>query len=432
MEKRSTTRINCEDNKIEDVVTGSEAGAGLRVINQERTVYAHTNDLSDKGLLQLADTLSQAVEDHNEPISVKNLDKPQPVPRTTFKELGTSEKVSLLHHTNQVVRALDKRIVQAKIVYGDFCQEIKIANSSGLFRQDERHGYVFIVQVVASDGNVIQTGYEVKGGSTGYPMIDEATATELATVAGKRALMMLEARSAPAGKMTVVLSGKAGGTMVHEAIGHGLEADLAQNGLSVYSKRLGEQVASHLIDVIDDATMLGMRGSYRFDDEGVEGEKTVLVKNGILQKYLYDRLSAMKDKTVSTGNGRRQSYQHVPIPRMTNTTIAPGESNPEDIIKSVKKGLLVTRLGGGQVNTVNGDFVFEVSEGYLIENGEAGHMIRGANLIGNGPQILQEIEAVGNDIGYTIGTCGKDGQAAPVSDGQPTLLLPRIVVGGSA
>ncbi len=431
LENRSTTMISCEDNKIEDVVSGIEAGAGLRVINRQRTVYAHTNDLSGQGLLGLAGTLSQGVENATEKITVKTLEKPQPVPRVNIDGLSTADKVALLERTNKIVRAMDKRVVQVKVVYGDFRQNIKIVNSLGLFRQDERRGFVFMVQVVAADGDLIQTGHEVYGGSAGYPMISGDKAAELANLAGKRALMMLEARPAPAGKMTVVLAGEAGGTMVHEAIGHGLEADLAQNGLSVYSNRVGEQVASPLINVIDDATMPNMRGSYRFDDEGVEAQNTLLVEKGVLRGYLYDRLSAMKDGAASTGNGRRQSYKHIPIPRMTNTIISPGESDPREIVRSVKNGLLVTRLGGGQVNTVNGDFVFDVSEGYLIENGEAVQPIRGANLIGNGPQILKEVEAVGNDIGYAIGTCGKDGQGAPVSDGQPTLLLPRIVVGGT-
>jgi TldD protein len=382
-------------------------------------------------LLSLADTLSQAVESGGKRVAVKGLNQPNPLPEEQVEDLSTADKVALLEHANQAARALDKRIVQVKVVYGDFHQQLKIANSLGLFCRDERWGFVFMVQVVAAEGNLIQTGYEVCGGSSGFPMVDEATAAELAAQAGRRALMMLEARPAPAGKMTVVLSGQAGGTMVHEAIGHGLEADLAQNGLSVYSKRLGEQVASPLITVVDDATMPGRRGSYRYDDEGVEGQKTLLVEKGILRGYLYDRLSAMKDGVSSTGNGRRQSYRHQPIPRMSNTLITPGESDPAEIIRSVKKGLLVTRLGGGQVNTVNGDFVFEVSEGYLIENGEAALPLRGANLIGNGPRVLQEVEAVGNDLGFTIGTCGKDGQGAPVSDGQPTLLLPQIVVGGT-
>ena len=431
LEKRSSTRISCEDGKIEEALSGSESGAGLRIIHRHRTLYAHSNDSSPRGLLELAGTLSQAVEDGAGRVAVRALSPRKQPPGKKMSLPDTAARVRMLRRADRRARALDKRIVQVKLVYGDFRQQIKIANSEGLFCRDERRGFVFIVQVVAAEGDIIQTGYEVYGGSAGHPMIDEAGAERLAVSAGERAVRMLRARPAPAGRMAVVLSGRAGGTMVHEAIGHGLEADLAQNGLSVYSGRLGEQVASPLVTVVDDATLPGHRGSFSFDDEGTPAQRTVLVENGILRGYLYDRLSAMKDKTNSTGNGRRESYKHVPIPRMTNTFITPGGSDPRQIIASVKRGLLVTRLGGGQVNTVNGDFVFEVSEGFLIENGEPSVPVRGANLIGNGPRVLREIEAVGDDLGFTIGTCGKDGQGAPVSDGQPTLLLPSIVVGGT-
>jgi len=218
--------------------------------------------------------------------------------------------------------------------------------------------------------------------------------------------------------------------MIHEAIGHGLEADLTQMGLSVYSGRIGEEIASPLVDVVDDATLANKRGSYVFDDEGVNAQRTLLVEKGVLKGYLYDRLSAMKDHTQSTGNGRRESYRSRPIPRMSNTFILPGNMSPEEIVHSTAKGIFVKKMGGGQVNTVNGDFVFEVSEGYLIENGKVGEAVRGATLTGNGPQLLKEIDMVGDDFGFGIGTCGKDGQGVPVSDAQPTLRIPEIIVGG--
>jgi TldD protein len=218
--------------------------------------------------------------------------------------------------------------------------------------------------------------------------------------------------------------------MIHEAIGHGLEADLAQQGLSVYSNKIGQRVASPLITVIDDATMPSKRGSFCFDDEGTPSQRTVLVKEGILQGYLYDNYTALKDKTISTGNGRRESFEHRPIPRMTNTFIVPGTSSPEDVVYSVVKGLLVKKMGGGQVNTVTGDFVFEVQEGYKIENGTVGDPVRGATLIGNGPNVLESIDMVSSDLGFSIGTCGKDAQGVPVSDAMPTLRIPEMVVGG--
>ena len=241
---------------------------------------------------------------------------------------------------------------------------------------------------------------------------------------------MLKARKSPGGKMTVVLSSEAGGTMIHEAIGHGLEADLVQQGLSVYSGKIGKNVASPLITVVDDATIPARRGSFINDDEGIPAQKTVLVEKGVLKGFMYDRLTAFKDGVSSTGNGRRESYRNKPIPRMTNTLITPERSTPDSIIRSVDKGLLVKKMGGGQVNTVNGNFVFEVAEGYMIEGGKIGEPVRGATLTGNGPEVLKCIDMVGNDLGFAIGTCGKDGQGAPVSDAQPTLRIPEIVVGG--
>ena len=219
--------------------------------------------------------------------------------------------------------------------------------------------------------------------------------------------------------------------MIHEAVGHGLEADLAQEGLSVYSGKLGHVVASKVISIIDDAAIESKRGSFFFDDEGTPGQRTVLVKDGVLMGYMYDRLAATKDGVQSTGNGRRESYRHTPIPRMTNTFIASGGSDPDEIIRSVEKGLFVVKMGGGQVDTVNGNFVFEVSEGYLLDKGQRADMVRGATLTGNGPKVMKEIDMVGTDLGFGVGTCGKDGQGVPVSDAQPTLRIPQIVVGGT-
>lgn len=230
--------------------------------------------------------------------------------------------------------------------------------------------------------------------------------------------------------MPVVLSEAAGGTMIHEAIGHGLEADLVQMGFSVYAGRRGEMVASPLVSVVDDATLQQRRGSYTFDDEGVPGQRTLLVDRGLLKGYLYDRLAAMKDNTVSTGNGRRESYRSRPLPRMSNTFILPGSTDPRAIVRSTERGLLVKKMGGGQVNTLNGDFVFQVSEGYLIEGGAVGEAVRGATLAGNGPAVLKSIDMVGNDLGFGLGTCGKEGQGVPVADAQPTLRIPEMLVGG--
>ena len=433
IERTQPTYIHLEDDKIEKVVSGIDHGAGIRVIFNSKTVYAYTNELSDNSLLELANTVSAAVKGkHNG----ADIDLRKKNPTIDFKiikrpdEVDTDKKVQLVKKANEVARKADNRIKQVLVVYRDTLQNVTIGNTEGYITEDERIYTTAMIQVIAIDGKIIQTGQEPIGGLIGFELFDENPIENTAETAAKRAVMMLKARPAPGGRMPVVLSADAGGTMIHEAIGHGLEADLAMQGLSVYSKKIGEKVASPFITVIDDATMPNKRGSFRFDDEGVEAQKTVLVENGILKGYMYDRLWSMKEGVRSTGNGRRESYKYRPIPRMTNTLIAPGKSVPEDIIKSTSSGLFVKKMGGGQVNTVNGDFVFEVSEGYLLENGKIGEPVRGATLTGNGPEVLKDIDIVGNDLGFSIGTCGKDGQGVPVADAQPTLRIKSLTVGG--
>jgi TldD protein len=433
VERSAPFSIVCEDSKIEKVMSGFDQGAGVRLIFGQRTAYAYTNELTTEALLEIADAVRQAAL-NGSPGAVFTLIKKKP--RTDFplmkdpRDVETSRKVDIVLKANKIATSIDRRIRQALVSYREHRQQVLVANSEGVLAEDERNYLTALVHVVAADGTVVQTGYEPVGGNIGMELFDRAPLEQAAEIAVKRAVMMLSARKAPAGRMPVVLSSEAGGTMIHEAVGHGLEADLAQSGLSVYSNRVGDRIASSLITVWDDATIDGKRGSFRFDDEGVDAEKTVLVDKGVLKTFMYDRLTAMKDGARSTGNGRRESYKHRPIPRMTNTMIAPGTAEPGDILKATPKGLFVRKMGGGQVNTVNGDFVFEVSEGYLIENGAIGEPVRGATLTGNGPQVLLSIDMVGSDLGFSIGTCGKDGQGSPVSDAQPTLRIPEITVGG--
>ena len=434
--------IICEENRIEKVVSGLDMGIGLRILFDGRTIYSFTNQISKEALFELAKIMSRAIKEEIEggKIDLTHRDRfltsshqilnPPFTIEKHPEGLSIGEKVSAVIRANDVARKLDPHVRQVKVLYRDFTQTLSIANSEGVSVEGERVGTVFSVQVVSADGERIQTGYEPIGGTMGFELFDLHPPEKVAEVATRRSLLMLGARKAPMGRMTVVLSSEAGGTMIHEAIGHGLEADLAQQGLSVYSKKIGERVASSLITVVDDPTLPQKRGSYAFDDEGVPSQKTVLVQEGILKGYLYDRLTALKDGVESTGNGRRESYQHKPIPRMSNTLIVPGKTKPEEIVRSVEKGLFVKKMGGGQVNTVNGDFVFEVSEGYLIEKGRVVEPVRGAILTGNGPQVLKEIDMVGDDLEFGIGTCGKDGQGVPVSDAQPTLRIPELVVGG--
>ena len=428
------TSVVCDDGKVERVLAASESGIGIRVISEFSTAYAYTNRLSEQSLMELAETVSRGVRgggfrgDFNLCGKICGAGFPIAI---SPDQVPLAEKVAMVNRADRAGRGFDPRIRQVMAVYRDSRAKTQTINSLGEFHEDNVTATLFLVQVVARDGSVTQTGYEPLGAERGFELFDTASPEELALKAARRAVMMLGAGKAPAGRLPVVLSSEAGGTMVHEAIGHGLEADLVQTGTSVYRGRIGEKVASELITVLDDATIPHARGSFSFDGEGTPGQKTVLVKDGILKGYLYDRLSAMKDGCASTGNGRRDSYRARPIVRMTNTLIAPGKSDPEEIVKSVPHGLFVRRMGGGQVNTVTGDFVFEVSEGYLIENGEVGEPVRGATLTGNGPEVLKRITRVGNDLGFGIGTCGKDGQGVPVAHAQPTLLIAGITVGGA-
>ena len=433
IERSSPLSLVCEDSRLEKVMSGLDCGAGVRLIFGQRTAFAYTNELTTVALLEIADAVRQAAAGDIRQTSI-NLTRANPrgdLPVIKAPEgVDTSRKAAMVLQADKVARSFDPRIRQVMVTYRENRQQVLIANSEGVLAEDERMYLTALVHVVAADGEVVQTGYEPIGGIVGMELFDAYPLDKAAETAARRAVMMLSARKAPAGRMPVVLSADAGGTMIHEAVGHGLEADLAQSGLSVYSNKKGERIASPLITVVDDATLSCKRGSFRFDDEGVHAARTVLVDKGILKTFMYDRLTAMKDGTRSTGNGRRESYKHRPIPRMTNTMIVPGESVPGDILRSTPNGLFVKKMGGGQVNTVNGDFVFEVSEGYLIENGMIGELVRGATLTGNGPQVLLSIDRVGSDLGFAIGTCGKDGQGAPVSDAQPTLRIPELTVGG--
>lgn len=433
VERRLTTAVQMEDNRIERVLSGSLAGVGIRLIHEGKTAYAYSNDFSESNLLAVADTVSKAA---TLPSGAPAVDLKRRYPEVSFtiamppEAVPLADKVALVSAANEAARSVDQRIRQVTVLYRDSVQSVTIAASDGTVAEDNRVHTMGIVQVVAADGARIQTGYEPLGGHIGYELFEGHALEQAAVKAARRAVLMLTARRAPGGRMPVIISSEAGGTMIHEAIGHGLEADLAQRGLSVYSGKLGQRVASPVITVLDDATLPNKRGSFRFDDEGTPAQRNVLVKEGVLKQFMYDRATAAVDGTVSTGNGRRESYEHKPIPRMTNTYIAPGAVSPEEVIRSVPRGLLVKKMGGGQVNTVTGDFVFDVQEGYLIENGAALEPVRGATLTGSGPAVLQSIDMVASDLGFSIGTCGKDSQGAPVSDAMPTLRIPEMVVGG--
>jgi len=435
IEETRPQTIQLEDDKIEKLISGVDSGIGVRVIFDGKSAYAYSNDFSEDSLSGIAEAVSRAVGEKGG-TGDRVFDMRRAVPPLDFliqqdpRSIDIKRKIDLVERANKTAKGISARIRQVSVVYRDAVQKVCIATSDGAIAEDERIYTLGIVHAVAAEDGVLQTGYEPAGGFVGFELFDNDLFEELAVKAAGRAVSMLGARKAPGGRMPVVISSEAGGTMIHEAVGHGLEADLAQQGLSVYTGKIGQQIASSLITIVDDSTLPNKRGSYRFDDEGVSSQKSVLVERGVLKGYMHSRLTAMKDGVDSTGNGRRQSYKHRPIPRMTNTFIDRGGDDPEGIIRSVDKGFFVKKMGGGQVNTVTGEFVFEVSEGYLIEKGAVGEMVRGATLIGNGPSILRSIDMVGNDIGFAIGTCGKDAQGAPVSDAMPTVRIPEMVVGG--
>ncbi len=436
VEEKHISNVVCEDNKIEKINSGREIGAGIRVIKDGKTAYVYTNDLSREGLLKAAEAASRS---HNEKIRGDKsiaLAVRQPGFEMNFRrmpdQVDFAEKIQVLLEANQAVRDLDAEIRQVIVAVGDIHKRVQIANSEGDLVEDELSRVRLAVNAIAAREGLIQTGYDAAGAVSGWELLEEVSFPDLAQQAGARALAMLSARPAPAGRMPVVIHAEAGGTMVHEACGHGLEADLVHKGLSVFRGKEGQTVASACVSVIDDATLPGKYGTYRWDDEGIRGQKTVLIDKGILKGFLYDRLTAQADEKNSSGNGRRESYQEKPIPRMSNTYIAAGEDDPEEIIRETAYGLLVKKMGGGQVNTTNGDFVFDVQEGYIIKDGEVAYPVRGATLIGNGPRVLLDIDRVGRDMGFGIGTCGKGGQGVPVGDAQPTLRIREITVGGTS
>jgi TldD protein len=306
-----------------------------------------------------------------------------------------------------------------------------VAGSEGSWVEEERHRVRLMAHVVAARDDVVQTGFDGPAGLGGAEVLEAHPPSEVGAEAARMAVTMLDGIPAPAGEMPVVLGPAGGGVLFHEACGHGLEADTVGKDASVYRGKLGERLGSSLVTGVDDSTLPGVWGSFSFDDEGTPAARTVLFENGELVGYLYDRFWSRKGEAEPTANGRRQSYAHLPIPRMTNTSIVSREGDPDDIVADTKRGIYAKVLGGGQVNPATGDFVFGISEGYLVEDGKITRPVRGANLIGNGTAILQAVDAVAGDFDARPGTCGKDGQGVPVSTGSPTLRIARITIGGT-
>jgi TldD protein len=437
-EDRDMTSISLDDRRVEELSSGHDRGAGIRVVAGEATGFAHTADLSEAGLTAAAAAAGAIARNaagsggvHRVSLSEQTHAKANEV-RHLPGDVAKAAKVELLLRADDVARSKGKSIVQVSAGYADSRRRILVANSDGLLTGDDSVRTRVVVMCVASGDAGMQTGYEVFALTAGFELFEERSIDDVAEDAARRAIAKLSARPAPAGVVPVVLQTGSGGILFHEACGHGLEADHIMKDSSVYTGRVGELVASPLVTLVDDGTVGPNWGSFAIDDEGRPAQRNVLIENGVLVDYMWDEISARKAGRPSSGNGRRESYRHLPMVRMTNTFLMPGEADPAEIVAQTDHGVYVAHLKGGQVNTATGDFTFGMSEAYLIEHGEITDPVRDANLIGNGPDVLAKIDAVGNDFAMTPGTCGKDGQSVPVGCGQPTLRITGVTVGGTA
>ncbi len=436
-EDRRNASAVLDDGRVEELTSGRDRGAGIRVVVGDTTGFAHTADLTEAGLIAAAEAAAAAARGGGGGTNIVALDRRSASRgydiETYPGDVPKARKVELLGRANDAARAVGGAISQVSVSYGDNRRHILVANSDGLFVEDDTVRTFFAVSCVATGDAGMQTGRESVGHTIGFEMFDLYDVDQLARNAADRALTKLAARPAPSGQMPVVIGSGGGGVLFHEACGHGLEADLVAKGASVFRGRVGQQVASKGVTVVDDGTMEREWGNIAVDDEGNPAQRNVLIEDGVLTDYMWDHLRARKEGRRSSGNGRRQSYQNLPMVRMTNTYLLAGEEDPESIIASTPKGVYVKHLGGGQVNTATGDFVFGMTEAYLLEDGKITEPLREGNLIGNGPEVLQRIDALGNDFAMgPPGTCGKDGQGVPVGDGVPTLRVSSLTIGGTA
>lgn len=427
-----------EEGQVKTASRNIDQGVGARAVSSDKTGFAYSDDLVLPSLLEAASSARAIARRGSELSAPVSWQKGRTLALYSgvdpLSSLPDAEKVQLLERVERAARAIDPRVKQVMVGLAGVYEMVLVARSDGLTAADVRPLVRLSVSVIVEQDGRREQGSAGGGGRSGYQLfLDQDRALGYAHEAVRQALVNLEARPAPAGEMTVVLGPGWPGILLHEAIGHGLEGDFNRKGTSAFSNRIGERVASEPCTVIDDGTLPGRRGSLNVDDEGTPTQRTVLIENGILRGYLQDTLNARLMKHAPTGNGRRESYAHIPMPRMTNTYMLAGRHYPEEIIRSVKKGLYAVNFGGGQVDITSGKFVFSASEAYLIENGRVGAPVKGATLIGNGPDVLTRVSMVGNDMQLDsgVGTCGKDGQSVPVGVGQPTMRIDGLTVGGT-
>ena len=426
-----------EEGLVKSGSFGIDQGVGVRAVTGDKTAFAYSDDISMTAL-QSAALATRAIARQGGTQSVPMLHPGKRhalyVPHDPIASLNDSLKVALLERLERYARALDPRVTQVMAGLAGEYEMVLVARNDGLMNADIRPLVRLSLQVIVESNGKREQGSAGGGGRFDYAYFTDEVLQDYAAKAVHQAVINLDARPAPAGSMTVVLGSGWPGILLHEAVGHGLEGDFNRKGSSTFSGRVGERVAAKGVTVVDDGTIVDRRGSLQMDDEGNPTQRTTLIEDGILRGYLQDTLNARLMKVPVTGNARRESYAHLPMPRMTNTMMLNGDKNPKDIIASVKHGLYAANFGGGQVDITSGKFVFSTAEAYMIEDGKITYPVKGATLIGNGPEALSRVSMIGNDMALDsgVGTCGKEGQSVPVGVGQPTVRIDGLTVGGTA
>lgn len=432
-EEKKGNSLYMIDGKMEQILSGIDMGIGIRIFKGLFSVYAYTNEISRENLLKTAKKAAQAVKGTSKDITL-NLVKQEIENRHKIlippSSVPKKEKVEIMKRASHAAKEYDEVISQVRISYGDSIQNILVANSEGMWAEDTRTRSRIGIESIASRDGEMQTGSYRPGAAKGFEFFNEIDVEEYAREASRIAKTMLNSGYAPSGNMPVIIDNKFGGVIFHEACGHGLEATSVAKGTSVFAGKIGQQVASPLVSAVDDGTLTNHWGSANIDDEGTPTRRNLLIENGILKGYMIDKLNGRRMGMESTGSARRESYKYAPTSRMTNTFILGGKSKLEEMIKNTEKGLYAKYMGGGSVNPATGDFNFSVMEGYLIEDGEIKESVRGATLIGNGPDTLMKIDMVGDNLDYGQGMCGSVSGSIPADVGQPAIRLSEITVGG--
>ncbi|WCE04287.1 metalloprotease TldD [Pseudoxanthomonas sp. JBR18] len=426
-----------EDGIVKDGAHSIEQGVGVRAISGEKTGFAYSDDINASALLTAAGSARAIARDgasHSPRTLVRGQGRSLYAPEDPVDAMDNDAKVAALRAVDKLLRAADPRVQQVSVSLSGGVDTVLVARSDGVLASDVRPLVRLNVQVIVEQNGRRESGYAGYGGRYSYAeLLADGKPEHFAREALRQALVNLEAVDAPAGVMPVVLASGWPGVLLHEAVGHGLEGDFNRKGTSVYAGRIGQQVASKGVTIVDDGTLEGRRGSLNIDDEGQQTQCTTLIEDGVLVGYMQDSLNARLMGMAPTGNGRRESFAHLPMPRMTNTYMLAGQHEPDEMIRSVKKGLYAVNFGGGQVDITSGKYVFSATEAYLIEDGKITAPVKGATLIGNGPETMQKVRMVGNDLALDtgVGVCGKDGQSVPVGVGQPSLLIDGLTVGGT-